>query len=366
MTLAPESDRHTLLERAEEVAQAGSWEWDLDTDRLLWSNNLFRIFGLEPGEITPTPAYVAERTHPDDRDVVERVLADARREGQLGPLEYRIVRNDGAVRHLRALQAVVDQSGGRLRRLVGSVQDLTDWRRAERQIAAHVAVSESLARWETFDEGIADLLRNLAEALDAVAGALWVPRGEVLVPATFWHSRITNATNLQSEIRDRRLARGVGLAGMTWQSGEPGAGADPAVGHGSAADRHGAAADDLRSRVAIPARHQDEVLAVFEFFSDSASSDLSDRLMRSLTGIGYELGQFLSRHRGELSPRMLSRRELQVLELASQGRTAREIADLLFLSPATVSTHLSNVYEKYGVSDRASAVAKALREGLIE
>jgi ATP/maltotriose-dependent transcriptional regulator MalT len=94
--------------------------------------------------------------------------------------------------------------------------------------------------------------------------------------------------------------------------------------------------------------------------------ELTDRLMRSLTGIGYELGHFLSRRRGELGPPALTPRELEVLQLAAQGHSGRQIAERLVVSPATVKTHLSNTYEKLAVSDRASAVATALRLGLIQ
>ena len=118
--------------------------------------------------------------------------------------------------------------------------------------------------------------------------------------------------------------------------------------------------------VAIPALHGEEVLAVLEFFSPSLRTSLSEGLIRSLGGMGYELGEFLSHRRGELTPHTLTHRELQVLQLASHGRTAGEIAEELFVSPSTVATHFKHVYEKYGVSDRAAAVAKALREGLIE
>jgi hypothetical protein len=63
-----------VLERAEELAQTGSWDWDLETDELLWSDNMFRLLGLTPGEVTPTPAYVAGRIHPDDRERVQHEL----------------------------------------------------------------------------------------------------------------------------------------------------------------------------------------------------------------------------------------------------------------------------------------------------
>lgn len=70
-------------------------------------------------------------------------------------------------------------------------------------------------------------------------------------------------------------------------------------------------------------------------------------------------------HRHDPRPR-LSPREREILNLAAEGRSGPEIARLLFLSPNTVKTHLSNIYEKLGVSDRAAAVAKALREGVLQ
>ncbi len=353
----PGPDRHRLLERAEEAARAGSWEWDVETGRLLWSDNLYRLFGVEPGEITPTVEYVLERIHVDDRERVARVLENARLEGQIAPLDYRILLADGALRHLRALHPMIERAEGRVTRLVGSVQDVTDWQRAERQIAAHVAVSESLGHWVTFEHGAAELLRNVARALDCAAGVLWVPRDDMLHPRVFWHSRTVDASEFEAEIGARGVGHGVGLPGKVWDAKEPRARSHTSDG------RMANAVDGL---VAIPALHGEEVLAVLEFFSPSLRTSLSERLIRSLAGIGYELGEFLSHRRGELTPHTLTPRELQVLQLASHGRTAGEIAVELFVSPSTVATHFKHVYEKYGVSDRAAAVAKALREGLIE
>ena len=66
------------MDRAEQLAQTGSWDWNLETDVLLWSDNMFRLLGLKPGEVTPTPAYVVGRIHPEDRERVERELDSAR------------------------------------------------------------------------------------------------------------------------------------------------------------------------------------------------------------------------------------------------------------------------------------------------
>jgi DNA-binding NarL/FixJ family response regulator len=64
--------------------------------------------------------------------------------------------------------------------------------------------------------------------------------------------------------------------------------------------------------------------------------------------------------------RALTAREREVLQLAAEGGSTREIAAVLFLSPGTVKTHLHNVYGKLGARDRASAVANGMRRGLID
>jgi PAS domain S-box-containing protein len=346
------------------VAQIGSWDWNLDTEELLWSDNLFRLYGLEPGEVTPPPdyGYLFDRLHPDDRERVERAAESLRREGQFPPLEYRFVLPDGAVRHLYATQAVIERAAGRPRRIIGSVQDITDRHRAEREIAAHIAVSDALVDWRGLEQGASGLLRKLAEALDCVAGVLWLPQGDVLVARVTWRSGSIDVSELESVIRQLRLPRGIGLAGRVWETGKPmnvsSLEDDPRFPEEAVAGLSGA--------VALPAIHAQEVLAVLEFCCEPVSAVVTDRLLRSVTSIGYELGLFLAHRRGELKPDELTPRELEVLELAAQGCSGREIAERLVLSPATVKSHFEHIYEKYGASDRAAAVAKAVREGLIE
>jgi PAS domain S-box-containing protein len=133
-----------VLERAEELAQTGSWDWNLETDELLWSDNMFRLLGLKPGEITPTPAYVAGRIHPDDRERVQRQLDSARRCGTLPDVSYRISWPDGSVHVLRSLSDAAVQGDSRSSRLVGSVQDVTELSKALRQTAESLNLMETL------------------------------------------------------------------------------------------------------------------------------------------------------------------------------------------------------------------------------
>lgn len=76
------------------------------------------------------------------------------------------------------------------------------------------------------------------------------------------------------------------------------------------------------------------------------------------------LAEQIRAHRQDHRPR-LSAREREILTLTAEGRSSPEIARMLFLSTSTVKTHLQNIYEKFDVSDRAAAVAKALREGVL-
>jgi two-component system nitrate/nitrite response regulator NarL len=77
------------------------------------------------------------------------------------------------------------------------------------------------------------------------------------------------------------------------------------------------------------------------------------------------LAEQIRAHRDDTRPR-LSPREREILTMTAEGRSTPEIARLLFLSTSTVKTHLQNIYEKLEVSDRAAAVAKALREGVLQ
>jgi ATP/maltotriose-dependent transcriptional regulator MalT len=91
----------------------------------------------------------------------------------------------------------------------------------------------------------------------------------------------------------------------------------------------------------------------------------NERRLATLETIGRTLGRFFARRRAGLGAAELSPRELDVLRLAADGNTGAQIARALVLSPATVKTHFEHIYEKLGVSDRAAAVARGLRLGLI-
>jgi len=138
--------------------------------------------------------------------------------------------------------------------------------------------------------------------------------------------------------------------------------------------------DEVGTRVILLSAFLDGAMA-FEAMAGGAAAFVSkdaDRrritdaiaaVSRGETVLGPEIQAGLAqeiRLRGGASRPGLSAREREILGHIAEGRSAPEIARLLFLSPATVKSHLGALYEKLGVSDRAAAVAEAMRRGLLE
>ncbi len=347
----------------EQIAQTGCWEYVPAEQRLLWSDNLYRIFGVEPGGVQPSVEHVLAHTHPDDRRRVEPIVRGLVERGDTRTVDYRITRPDGDRRHLRSRLAIIEERDGRPHRFVGVVQDLTDDTHAEREIATHVAVAEALVAWEALEPGAHGLLARLAAALDCIEGVFWVPRDHILVARAIWRGG-EDAPGLAAATFPAPLQRPSGLPGRAWEARKP---LSWALGDALTATPPESAARgaELRGAVAIPALMGDEVLAVIELKTDREFR-IGERLMRSLYGIAHELGLFLARRGGELGAPLLTPREIEVLQLAAEGLSAPRIAARLGVSPSTARTHLENVYVKLEISDRSSAVATALRLGLID
>jgi DNA-binding CsgD family transcriptional regulator/PAS domain-containing protein len=361
--LAKRRTSHHQLDTAEHVARLGTWEWRPITGAQVWSDNLYRIFGVEPGVITPTQEYVLERTHPDDRQRVAQYIKSSVLVPRPPPLEYRIRQPAGDVRYLRSTITTIDTGPEGARQIVGMVQDVSDQRIASRELAAHVAASKALIDWYSFQDGAMQLLNDLGTACEFAAGALWLPHGDLLAAELLWSEPgLEQISGFEAMTLALRLPRGASLPGLAWRSKQPETIIN--VGDERGFRRHEVArAAGLHGAVAFPAFVADEVLAVLEFYS--RDQDHIDRLRPTLAAIGSELGEFFSRRRGDLAPPRLTPRELQVLQLAAIGNAAPQIADSLSISVSTVKTHMDNTYRKLEVSDRAAAVATAMRLGVI-
>ncbi len=124
------------LARAQRVAQLGTWEWDVAADRIEWSENMYRIYGLAPDSFDRTVQAFLECVHPDDRAKVREVVDRALRDGGTFSMNERIVRPDGSVRVLESWGDVSLDARGRAARLFGICQDVTERRQVEAELRA--------------------------------------------------------------------------------------------------------------------------------------------------------------------------------------------------------------------------------------
>lgn len=127
-------DAQRRLDEAQSLACIGSWETVLSTGEVRFSDELYRIFGYEPGAIEPSTDVLLAQVHPDD---VARVVATrdrAVRQGTSYDVEYRILRTDGAVREVQSRGRPVADASGTVERLTGTLQDVTELNQAAREL----------------------------------------------------------------------------------------------------------------------------------------------------------------------------------------------------------------------------------------
>ncbi len=126
---------------AQRIAHLGSWSMEIETGRLAWSGEKFRIYGFEPGEVEVTLELCQRCMHPDDAPLVMDALNRLVETGVPMDMEYRILRKDGEVRHLRARAETIRSLDGRPIRIVGTALDVTEVVRIRAQL------QETEERW---------------------------------------------------------------------------------------------------------------------------------------------------------------------------------------------------------------------------
>jgi PAS domain S-box-containing protein len=134
LTLRNLRESESKLEEAQRVAHLGHWEYDVDTDRFKWSDETYRIFGLRRDGRAVTLAVLKELVHPDDWGRTALARMRALRGGPRYDVEYRVIRPDGEVITVHSRVDVTRDGAGRPRRMFGTIQDVTERKRAEESL----------------------------------------------------------------------------------------------------------------------------------------------------------------------------------------------------------------------------------------
>ena len=175
------------LSRAQQLGRMGDWEWDVASGSVLWADEIRRIYGVGPDFATSFET-ITPMTHPDDAEAnlreAQAILDDRGRSS--GALAFRIVRPDGAVRHVFQTLAVDRTVDGEPTRVFGIMQDVTELREAEQ------ALLESERRFRRFyDAGLIGVAfwtaeGGITDANDRFLGMLGYTREDLDAGAVDW------------------------------------------------------------------------------------------------------------------------------------------------------------------------------------
>ncbi|NET27838.1 PAS domain S-box protein [Okeania sp. SIO1I7] len=125
------SKSEAALVEAQRVAHIGNWEFDVKTQKLTWSKELFRMFGLDPNQPEPPYAEYLQIIHPDDLNLLEQQVESAIANGTPYTIDYRIVCADGSIRYHEGRAEIERNAKGQVIRLFGTALDITERKQAE-------------------------------------------------------------------------------------------------------------------------------------------------------------------------------------------------------------------------------------------
>ena len=143
------------LRLAQDAANAGTWEWDLRTNENFWSEELWKLYGLEPNSCEPSYETWRQTIHPDDRPKAEHAVQEAARNGAELNAEWRVRDRGGAERWLMSRGQPLRDPNGQTVRYIGIVVDITDRKQAEQ------ALLRAKQEWERTFDAVPDLIAIL-------------------------------------------------------------------------------------------------------------------------------------------------------------------------------------------------------------
>ncbi len=343
-------ERSEQLSQAQRVARLGSWEWDIRTDRITWSEEIYRIVGVDPESFEPDFEEGLKLFHPEDRERALQALHEqAMGEGRPYELFYRIIRPDGAVRHVHSRSHPQVDENGELVRLVGTWQDVTELKRAEETNRALLALSHRLNATLDLNEVLETLVAEAIRLTDAEGGCTGLNVNGEFVMDTYYYEG-------KSYALPRRWPPGRGIPGWVLAQRETYVTADAQndpVGTPDMIKRFG-----LDTILAAPViDSQGNVLAFFEVADKRGDAGFNEDDRTRLVGLSQIAAIAIKNAQLYERQRLLSRQIVNAQEEERQ-RLSRELHD----SIGQLLTALGIQLDMLGNRPDAAAVAGDLRE----
>lgn len=285
---------------------AGVWEIDALNGGAFWSDDAYRLYGLEPGEVPASFQKFLELVHPDDRQSVATALDRGIAADETVEVEHRLPLA-GGVRWLRHIGVAQRDDAGRAISVWGITLDVTERHeaqaaelrareRAQRLGEAQAELSRVLAASATTDDAIPRVLEVFGRNLEWDAAEAWLidDAADVFRHASAWGREGLDISTAVTESRAMVIRRGIGFIGRVWESGVPVWEPDlpaqlNAIVRKSAAVRLG-----LHTAFAVPVRRRGHIVGSLTFYSQQRKEPDQD-VINIFGSLGNQLGEFMER-----------------------------------------------------------------------
>jgi len=293
------------LELAVQGSSDGLWDgrplpgepWSSPHIPVWYSSRFKAMLGFEEQEFDNVLGSLIALLHPDDMDRVFAALSAHIERKEPYDVEYRLRTKQGEYRWFRSRGQAIWDEAGHLLRMAGSLQCITDRKRAEQRLHAQYATTRALEESATLREAAPKILRAVCESLGWDLGALWdVDReANVLRCVDCWYGASAECAEFASASRDLTFSPGVGLPGRVWLSGKPAwitnVHEDTNFPREVIALKAG-----LQGAMGFPILLGDKILGVIEFHSREAREP-DNAQIEMMAAVGGQIGQFVERKR---------------------------------------------------------------------
>ena len=172
------------LSEAQRIAHLGNWDWDIITNELQWSDEVYRIFGLEPQQFGATYEAFLNCVHPDDKEFVTKSVNKALEEDKPYNTDHRIVWPDGSGRIVHEDAKVFKDDTGKAVRMIGTVQDITEREKVKEQLQRNyetLTVVNTVLDYSLKDIPIEDVFKHTIKLIISVTSFSFESKGCIFV-----------------------------------------------------------------------------------------------------------------------------------------------------------------------------------------
>lgn len=316
----------SLLAESQQITHIGSLELDVVKNELCGTDEAYRVFGLIPQNNPCSYKTFLNCVHPEDRRFVDESVHDTLRNKKPLDIEHRILLKDETERIIHTRGVASFNDAGMPVRMVGTVHDITERKRAVEEINLLLTITKSIAEAEDCNAALDIVVRKVCEATGWIYGEAWClsPDGKRLKCCLTWHSSSENLEEFSKKTKEFTFPPGIGMPGRVWSSKKPEWRKDATI-DGDFPRANITKESGLKAAMGIPVIAKDKVIAVLCFFVRRQRNE-DERLIGLVSSVATQLGVAIERKRMQEEKEKLEKQLYHSQSLASLGNLAGGVA----------------------------------------